>query len=77
MRRLLHARPSILTLALLALSGPASGCFTPMARPNAAALTSEGPPPDFALPDQDGRQHRLSELLAKGPVVLVFYRGYW
>lgn len=29
--------------------------------------------PDFELPDQDGRARKLSELLAKGPVVLFFY----
>jgi peroxiredoxin Q/BCP len=28
---------------------------------------------DFALPDQDGRVWKLSELLADGPVVLFFY----
>ena len=33
--------------------------------------------PDFALPDQAGRQVRLSELLAHGPVVLTFFRGEW
>ena len=29
--------------------------------------------PDFALPDQTGTVVRLSELLARGPVVLFFY----
>ena len=29
--------------------------------------------PDFELPDQDGVQRKLSELLEKGPVVLFFY----
>lgn len=29
--------------------------------------------PDFALPDADGEQVRLSDLLAEGPVVLYFY----
>jgi peroxiredoxin Q/BCP len=29
--------------------------------------------PDFELPDQHGTPQRLSELLAKGPVVLFFY----
>jgi thioredoxin-dependent peroxiredoxin len=29
--------------------------------------------PDFELPDQDGKQRKLSELLADGPVVLFFY----
>ena len=29
--------------------------------------------PDLLLPDQHGRERRLSELWAKGPVVLYFY----
>ena len=29
--------------------------------------------PDFTLPDQDGRDVHLAELLAKGPVLLYFY----
>lgn len=33
--------------------------------------------PDFTLTDQDGRKVTLSEALRIGPVVLVFYRGYW
>lgn len=33
--------------------------------------------PDFALPDQNGTLRRLSALLQRGPVVLVFYRGGW
>ncbi len=33
--------------------------------------------PDFALPDAMGRETRLSDLLARGPVVLTFYRGSW
>lgn len=33
--------------------------------------------PDFALPDARGQQIRLSERLAKGPVVVSFYRGAW
>ena len=33
--------------------------------------------PDFVLPDIDGGQVRLSEVLAGGPVVLTFYRGAW
>jgi peroxiredoxin Q/BCP len=32
-----------------------------------------GTAPDFALLDQHGVRHRLSELLADGPVVLFFY----
>ena len=39
--------------------------------------------PDFTLPDKEGRQVSLSELLSAGNpdhpngVVLIFYRGYW
>jgi peroxiredoxin len=33
--------------------------------------------PDFELPDSSGIQRRLSELAAGGPLVLLFYRGYW
>lgn len=29
--------------------------------------------PDFSLPDQDGIERKLSELLENGPVVLFFY----
>ncbi|OGS51712.1 MAG: peroxiredoxin [Erythrobacter sp. RIFCSPHIGHO2_12_FULL_63_10] len=33
--------------------------------------------PDFAMPDQDGRIVRLSEIVAEGPTVLAFHRGHW
>jgi len=33
--------------------------------------------PDFELPNAKGARVRLSALLARGPVVLTFYRGGW
>jgi peroxiredoxin Q/BCP len=33
--------------------------------------------PEFELPDSTRVPRRLSELVSQGPVVLVFYRGYW
>jgi peroxiredoxin len=33
--------------------------------------------PDFKAKDQNGTEVRLKELLKKGKVVLVFYRGHW
>jgi peroxiredoxin len=33
--------------------------------------------PDFKGKDQFGNEIRLKELLKKGKVVLIFYRGYW
>jgi peroxiredoxin len=33
--------------------------------------------PDFKATDQNGKEVRLKDLVKKGKVVLVFYRGYW
>jgi hypothetical protein len=33
--------------------------------------------PEFTLPNTEGRQVRLGELLARGPVILSFFRGRW
>lgn len=36
-------------------------------------LKSGAPAPEFALPDQDGCERRLSGLLSGGPLILYFY----
>ena len=41
------------------------------------ALKAGDRAPDFALPDPEGRVVSSSELLAKGPLVVTFYRGVW
>ncbi len=33
--------------------------------------------PDLSLPDLGGETRTLSERIAEGPVVLVFFRGAW
>jgi AhpC/TSA family protein len=33
--------------------------------------------PDFSLPDQDGKQVALADLLSPNGAVLIFYRGHW
>jgi len=46
----------------------------------ASRATSEGAgavAPAFALPAQDGHTVALADALAGGPVMLVFYRGFW
>jgi peroxiredoxin len=35
------------------------------------------PAPDFTLGDGDGHRHRLGDYIARGPVLLVFFRGGW
>ena len=35
------------------------------------------PAPDFTLPNGTGQEMSLKVLLARGPVVLSFYRGRW
>ena len=33
--------------------------------------------PPFTLPGHDGKSHTLAKLIARGPAVLIFYRGFW
>lgn len=33
--------------------------------------------PDFSLPSTGGGEVQLSDLVARGPVILNFYRGRW
>ena len=33
--------------------------------------------PEFALPDQNGKQVALSDLLSPNGAVIIFYRGHW
>ena len=33
--------------------------------------------PEFSLPDQNGKQVALTDLLSPNGAVLIFYRGYW
>jgi len=32
---------------------------------------------DFTLPDHTGQEWKLADALARGPVLLIFYRGDW
>ena len=43
----------------------------------ARALKAGDRAPDFALKDAKGREIASRELLAKGPLVVTFYRGVW
>ena len=61
--------------ALFALAS--SGCITALQVTTPASVADRAIAPAFALPAQDGAQVSLAGELAHGPVVLVFYRGYW
>jgi hypothetical protein len=61
-------------LAMLAL---VSGCVTGLHVTTTASVADGTQAPAFALPDQNGHTVALADELAHGPVVLVFYRGYW
>jgi hypothetical protein len=52
-----------------------SGCLAAVHVTTPATIGDTAAP--FALPAQDGRTVSLAAELAHGPVVLVFYRGYW
>jgi hypothetical protein len=41
------------------------------------ALHEGAKAPDFTLPNARGQQVKFSEVLAKGPAVVTFYRGGW
>jgi len=43
----------------------------------ADAINVGEPFPDFSLSDATGKQVSMKELLAKGPVLISFYRGGW
>ncbi len=51
--------------------------YTVMAQEKPEGLFIASKAPDFKAKDQFGNEIRLKELLKKGKVVLVFYRGQW
>lgn len=59
----------LLILAMAVQSGRAQSA------PEGLYIASKAP--DFKAKDQNGTEVRLKDLLKKGKVVLVFYRGYW
>jgi hypothetical protein len=41
------------------------------------SLALDAPAPKFNLKSNDGRDVELRRLVANGPAVVVFYRGFW
>jgi len=66
--------PGVRTAMLVLAS---SGCVTALQVTTTATVADGELAAPFALPAQDGAQVSLAGVLARGPAVLVFYRGYW
>ncbi|HTJ83116.1 MAG TPA: hypothetical protein VL400_15460 [Polyangiaceae bacterium] len=56
----------------------------PLLSMSAGCLSTRGPSvpqgakaPDFDLESHDGRRVSLDSLVANGPAVVIFYRGFW
>ena len=70
-------RSMVLVLTLSLLSAPnlrAQGKGKP-APEGQTGLKVGAKAPEFTLKDQEGKERRLDEFLAKGKVALVFYRS--
>jgi peroxiredoxin len=50
-------------------------CLSAQEAPEGLFINSKAP--DFKAKDQNGKEIRLKDILKKGKVVLVFYRGQW
>ena len=62
---------------LVLLTGLVLTAFIGIAQEKPEGLFISSKAPDFKGKDQDGNEIRLKDLLKKGKVVLVFYRGQW
>jgi peroxiredoxin len=50
-------------------------CLSAQEAPEGLFINSKAP--DFKAKDQNGKEVRLKDILKKGKVVLIFYRGQW
>lgn len=66
--------PSIVAGLALGMSLGAVGCRL---QTEQGSVQVEQTAPDFSLTAQDGTSVDLASLVARGPAILVFYRGHW
>lgn len=68
---------SVLALSLIVFSATSQkyGISSDFDQPEGLAVGSVAP--DFKGVDQNGKSISLNDQLKNGPVVLIFYRGYW
>ena len=65
----------LITFALVSVLGTA-GCGL-WVKPHESVISLDSQAPGFSLPDQKGQVMTSAQLLRKGPVLIVFYRGHW
>lgn len=78
-RRFKRLRVALIAmLGVLAVLGVVAAAlvYKPLHR-RAGTVVAAGLAPDFALTDANGASVSLASLTARGPAVLVFYRGFW
>ena len=46
-------------------------------KPHGTVVSLDSQAPGFSLPDQRGQTVTSAQLLSRGPVMIVFYRGHW
>ncbi len=70
---------AVVVAILLAGAGPPPHATRPQAPPGieARAVKRGAAAPGISLPAADGSRWTLKDALARGPAVLVFYRGDW
>jgi hypothetical protein len=61
------------SLIAIALAIGLAGCL----HTRGPSVALDAPAPDFKLKSSDGRDVELKGLIADGPAVVVFYRGFW
>jgi len=74
-RRLRVRLAAATNVVLLLVFG--TGFFFLARLPDAGAFRRLVRAPDFTLPDHEGRPVSLAAMRARGPVLLVVFRGYW
>lgn len=81
MTRVLALIPGLLLLGCPACAAKAGETVGPdgtaQAHTTTTGLTVGSEAPAFSLPNADGETWSLADATARGPVLLVFYRGHW
>ena len=67
-------RRSLVLGSLGAIGAGSGGCSVSTRGPSAP---QGAPAPSFTLQSHQGKEVSLDALAARGPVVVVFYRGHW